>query len=144
MLLSRIIPAAFAATVLASAGAYAQADQGAPPSQGEHQQGEHQPGPFHMLSPEQRMMLFVQMRDDTANMTDDQRYAYRHQQRDKFMAMSDSERQEFAQNLQAKWDALPAAKQADIKQQMEAFRAQRRAEREQMQPSESPSAPQQQ
>jgi hypothetical protein len=141
MSFSKFIPAAFAAALLVSGAAMAQ-DQSAPQSATE--QGEHHEGPFHMLSPEQKMMLFVQMRDETANMSDDQKHDYRHAQRDKFMAMSDSERQQFAQNLQAKWDALSPDKQADIRSQMQAWRQQRHAEHEQMEQQQGNQAPPQQ
>src|SRR5262249_54435450 len=80
---------------------------------------------FSFLTPEERMMMFVEMRQATASMTDDQKHAYRQAQRDKFMAMSDADKQKFAADLQAKWNALPPDKQAEIKAQMDAYRAQR-------------------
>lgn len=82
----------------------------------------HGGGMMAFLTPEERMMLFTQMRDATANMTDDQRMAYRKSQRDKFMAMSDTDKQKLAADLKAKWDALPADQKAQIQQQMEQFR----------------------
>jgi hypothetical protein len=94
------------------------------PAQGENSGGGH-PHVFSFLTPEERMMMFVQMHEATASMTDDQKQAYRQQQRDKFMAMSDTDKQKFAADLQAKWNALPPDKQAEIKSQMEAYRAQR-------------------
>ena len=53
---------------------------------------------FSFLTPEERMMMFVQMHQATASMTDDQKQAYRQQQREKFMAMSDTDKQKFAAN----------------------------------------------
>lgn len=120
----KMILATVALSLLASAavvdGAIAQ-DQ---PAQSQDQGGGHH-HVFAFLTPEERMMMFVQMHEATANMSDDQKDAYRHSQRDKFMAMSDSDKQKFAADLQAKWNALPPDKQAEIKSQMEAYRAQR-------------------
>lgn len=124
MLSPKMILATVALSLLASAavidGAIAQ-DQ---PAQTQDQGGGHHHF-FAFLTPEERMMMFVQMHEATANMSDDQKEAYRHSQRDKFMTMSDNDKQKFAADLQAKWNALPPDKQAEIKSQVEAYRAQR-------------------
>lgn len=99
----------------------AAAQSGPPPQQG-HWQGRGG-GMMSFLSPEQRMMLFVEMRDETANMSDDQRMAYRKAQHDRFMAMSDADKQRLAADLQAKWNALPPDQKAQIQQQMEQYRS---------------------
>ncbi len=110
------------ASVAIADGALAQS----PPAQTQDQNGGGgHPHFFSFLTPEERMMMFVQMHQATAGMSDDQRHAYREQQRDKVMAMSDSDKQKFAADLQAKWNALPPDKQAEIKSQVEAYRAQR-------------------
>jgi hypothetical protein len=119
-----MILATLAVSLLASAAAVGDAlaqNQPAPTEQN----GGARPHLFGFLTPEERMMMFVQMHQATANMTDDQKQAYRQQQREKFIAMSDSDKQKFAADLQAKWNALPADKQAEIKSQVEAYRAQR-------------------
>jgi hypothetical protein len=122
----KMIFATFALSLLASAAAIdcALAQNQPAPAQGESGGSGH-PHVFSFLTPEERMMMFVQMHEATANMTDDQKQAYRQQQRDKFMAMSDTDKQKFAADLHVKWNALPADKQAEIKSQMEAYRAQR-------------------
>lgn len=81
-------------------------------------------GFFRTLSPQQKMMMFVDMRKATAGMTDDQKRLYRQGQRQKFAAMTDSERQEFAAKLQAEWDSLPDDQKESIKQQVMGWRAQ--------------------
>lgn len=122
-----------AAALLAAPAGLASACAQDAQTQGEPQGGGEHHGLFRMLSPEQRMMLFVQMHKETAGMTDDQKQAYREQQREKFRAMSDSDRQQFASELQAKWDALPPDQQQQIREQVQAFRAQRMQQMQQMQ-----------
>jgi len=85
----------------------------------------HGGGIFRSLSPEQKMMLFADMRRATSGMTDDRRKEYRQNRREKFAAMTDSEKQEFAAKLQSEWDSLPADQRASIKQEVMTWRAQR-------------------
>ena len=80
-------------------------------------------GMMQFLAPEQRMMMFADMQQATAAMTEEQRQAYRQSQRDKLMTMSDADRQAYAAGLQAKWDALSPDQQAKYRQQAQAFRA---------------------
>jgi len=87
----------------------------------------HGSGLFHSLSPQQKMMMFVDMRKATEGMTDDQRKAYRQSQRQKFAVMTDAQRQQFAAKLQTEWDALPDDRKESIKQQIMAWRAQHRS-----------------
>ena len=117
MLLSRAILPAFAAAFLATASFAADT----PPLPAPH--GDHMGRAMQFLTADERMMLFSQMHADTANMSQDQRQAYRQTQRDKFMTMSDADKQAFAAGLKAKWDALPADQKAKIQQDMATFRA---------------------
>ena len=80
-------------------------------------------GMMQFLTPEQRMMMFADMQQATAAMSEEQRQAYRQSQRDKMMNMSDADRQAYAAGLQAKWDALSPDQQAKYRHQAEAFRA---------------------
>ena len=123
---SKMILATLALSLLASSAAVdgALAQNQSTQTEGQNGSGGH-PHFFSFLTPEERMMMFVQMHQATANMTDDQKQAYRQQQREKFMAMSDTDKQKLAADLLAKWNALPADKQAEIKSQVEAYRAQR-------------------
>jgi len=75
------------------------------------------------LTPEQRMMRFELARQATANMTDDQRHAWRQAEREKFEAMSDSDRQKYTAGLTAQWNALTADRKAEIQKQAEQFRS---------------------
>ncbi len=61
------------------------------------------------LTPEQRMMHFELMHQATANMTDEQRHAWRQAERTKFDAMPEADRQKYAAGLTAQWNALPAS-----------------------------------
>ena len=78
-----------------------------------------------MFTPEERMMLMEDMHKATANMTDDQKQAYRQQQRQRFMAMSDSDRTKYKSDLDARWAALPPDQKAAIQQRMQDFMAKR-------------------
>jgi hypothetical protein len=117
MSFSRLILPALAAAFLTTASFAADAPPSSPPH------GDHMGGAMSFLTPEERMMLFTQMRGETVGMTDEQRQAHREQQRAKFAAMSDAEKQKLAASLKAKWDALSPSQQDTIKQQMDAFRA---------------------
>lgn len=71
-------------------------------------------GAMGSLTKEERLVLFLQMRERTANLTDDQKRDFRRSQREKFQAMSDADKQKFAADLKAKWDALPAARKTEL------------------------------
>lgn len=120
MPLSRIVFATIVASFLTSA-AYAEgASPTNPPTMGA--EGGH--GMMHgMLTPEERMMMFADMSKATANMSDDQKHAYRHEQRDRIMAMSEADRSKLKADLDARWNALPADQKADMTAKMQAFRA---------------------
>jgi hypothetical protein len=124
MPLSKIVFAALVASFLTSS-AYAEgASPTNPPTMGA--EGGH--GMMHgMLTPEERMMMFADMSKATANMTDDQKHAYRHEQRDRIMAMSEADRFRFKADLDARWNALPADQKADMTAKMQTFRAAREA-----------------
>jgi hypothetical protein len=85
--------------------------------------GHHGSGFFRSMSPEARMMMFVEMRRATANMSDDQKQAYRQDQRAKFMAMSDADKQQYVARLESEWNALPADQKSQIQQQMQEWRS---------------------
>jgi len=74
------------------------------------------------LSPEQRMMRFELARQATANMTDDQRRAWRQADREKLQAMSAADRQKYLADLTAQWNALPADRKAEIQKMADQFR----------------------
>jgi hypothetical protein len=76
-----------------------------------------------MFTQEERMMLFADLSKATANLSDDQKHAYRHEQRDRIMAMSDSDRAKFKANLDTRWNALPADQRAAMLAKMQAFMA---------------------
>ena len=80
-------------------------------------------GPMQSLTPEQRIMLFTEMHQQTASMTDDQRRDFHRQQRDKFVSMSEADRQKYMAGLQAKWDALPADQKTRLQQDAEQARS---------------------
>ncbi len=81
------------------------------------------PGHMDFLTPEERMMMFSLNHQETANMNDEQRQAFRKAQHDKIEAMSDADRQKFAADLKAKWDALTADQKAKMQADDAAFRA---------------------
>ena len=87
-----------------------------PPPAGQHR-------PLDFLTQEERLMLFTQSRQETANMTQEQRRDFRRQQREKFMTMSEADKQKLAAGLKAKWDALTPEQQAKMKADAAAFRA---------------------
>jgi len=117
MSLSRVILPVFAVSFLATASFAADVPPAPPPH------GDHGGGFMHLLTPDQRTMMFAETHKVTAGMTDDQRHAYREAQHAKFAAMSDAEKLKFAAGLQARWNALSAGEKAKIQQDMEAFRA---------------------
>ena len=71
-----------------------------------------------ILTPEQRAMFMAEAREQTKDMTRDQRRAWRKDQIQKIAAMSPAERQTFKSGLQARWDALPPARKSRIEQRL--------------------------
>jgi hypothetical protein len=71
-----------------------------------------------MLTPEQRAAFMLGAREQTHDMTPDQRRAWRKEQMQKLGSMSDADRQKFRADLQARWDALPADRKARLEQRM--------------------------
>jgi hypothetical protein len=71
-----------------------------------------------ILTPEQRAMFMAEAREQTKDMTRDQRRAWRKDQVQKITAMAPTERQAFQSGLQARWDALPAARKTRIEQRL--------------------------
>jgi len=118
MQLHRALVVAAAATMMTvvSFAADSPAGQACPPA--------HAGGDFMgSLTPEQRMMRFELIRQQTANLTDDQRHAWRDAERAKFEAMSEADKQKYAASLTAQWNALPADQKAEIQKRSEQFRA---------------------
>jgi hypothetical protein len=111
--------AAFAASLLSTAAIAADASSPPTAMQGGGMRG--------FLSPEERAMMFSEMQQETAGMTDDQKHAWRDQRRAKVMGMSDADKQKMKADLDAKWAALTPAQQADLKQKAEAMRSQMHA-----------------
>jgi len=120
MPLSKIVFATIVASFLTSAAYAESASLTNPPAMGA--EGGH--GMMRgMFTQEERMMLFADMSKATANMTDDQRHAYRHENRDRIMAMSEADRSKFKADLDARWNALPPDQKADMTAKMQALRA---------------------
>jgi hypothetical protein len=71
-----------------------------------------------ILTPEQRVLFMADAREQTKDMTRDQRRAWRKDQIRKIAAMSPTERQDFQSGLQARWDALPPARKNRIEQRL--------------------------
>jgi hypothetical protein len=71
-----------------------------------------------MFSPEQRAAFMLQAREQTRDMTQDQKHAWRKDQAQKLRSMSEPDRQKFKTDLQARWDALPADRKARMEQRM--------------------------
>jgi hypothetical protein len=71
-----------------------------------------------LFSPEQRAAFMLQAREQTKDMTQDQKRAWRKDQVQKLRNMSETDRQKFKADLQARWDALPADRKARIQQRM--------------------------
>ncbi len=70
------------------------------------------------LTREQRVAFMLQAREQTRDMSPDQRRAWRKDQISKLKNMSDSDRQKFRADLQARWDALPPDRKARIEQRL--------------------------
>jgi hypothetical protein len=81
--------------------------------------GRHQGGRLAaFLTPQQRVAFMMKAREETRDMTRDQRQAWRKDQAQKLAAMSDTDKQALKTELQARWDALPADRKARIEQRM--------------------------
>ena len=70
------------------------------------------------LSPEQRAAFMLKAREETRDMSRDQRKAWRKDQMQKLASLSDTDRQKFKADLQARWDALPADRKARMEQRL--------------------------
>ena len=70
------------------------------------------------LTPEQRAAFMLKAREETRDMSRDQRRAWRKDQIQKLAAMSDTDKQKLKADLQARWDALPADRKARLEQRL--------------------------
>lgn len=77
---------------------------------------------MEFLTPNERLMLLAETRQSTADMSREQRRAYRQSERQKLQAMSGPDKQKFAAALDAKWNALPADRKAKIEAAADKFR----------------------
>ena len=71
-----------------------------------------------LLTPQQRAMVAMDMREQTQNMTPAERQGFRKTQMKKLLSMSQPERQKFVADLQAKWDALPQRQKDRLQQRL--------------------------
>ena len=127
MVLSRILLAAAAASLLASSAiaetpAEAATHMPAPADTG-YGLGGHGGGWRQLLTDNERMMLRFGSRQELAGMTPEQKHAYHKQQRDRFLAMSPADRAAFKADLDARWAALPEEVRARMVVRMQAHRA---------------------
>lgn len=77
---------------------------------------------FAMISPEQRLMMFADMKAQAdAGAVDMQ--VLRQMQREKFRSMSEDQRKAYFAGLTKRWNALPPAKQKELKAEAEKWRA---------------------
>jgi hypothetical protein len=105
--------------LLAAAPAAAQAAQSpaAPGPDGGF--GRHHGGRLAgFLSPEQRVAFMIQAREQTRDMSRDQRRAWRKDQRQKLASMNETDRQKLKADLQVRWDALPADRKDRIEHRL--------------------------
>ena len=70
------------------------------------------------LTPEQRAAFFLKAREETRDMSRDERRSWRKDQVQKLVAMPDADRQKLKAELQARWDALPADRKARLEQRL--------------------------
>jgi len=70
------------------------------------------------LSPEQRIAFMIQAREQTRDMSRDQRRAWRKDQMQKLASMNETDRQKLKSDLQARWDALPADRKDRIEHRL--------------------------
>jgi hypothetical protein len=102
--------------LLVATPAAAQAAQG-PAMQGPDVR--HHVGPLAgLLSPQQRAAFMLKAREETKDMSRDQKRAWRKDQFQKLTSMSESDRQKLRSDMQARWDALPADRKAQIQERM--------------------------
>jgi len=81
--------------------------------------GHHHGGPLAgFLSPQQRAAFMIQAREQTKDISRDQKRTWRKEQFRKLSSMSESDRQKLQSDLQARWDGLPADRKARIEQRM--------------------------
>lgn len=79
----------------------------------------HGGGPLAgLLSPQQRIAFMIQAREETKDMSRDQKRAWRKDQFQKLASMSESDRQKLRSDMQARWDALPSDRKAQIQERM--------------------------
>jgi hypothetical protein len=105
--------------------------QAATPGAVQAQQGPAMPGPqggfgrhqgggrlAALLTPEQRAAFMLKAREETHDMSADQRKAWRKDQIQKLASMSETDKQNLRADLQARWDALPADRKARLQQRL--------------------------
>ena len=115
-----LIPVAAPVVALAATPPALQAEQSPtmPGPAGLHGQRQGHGKLAGLLSPEQRAMLQLEMRDQIKSMSPADRLAFRKTQMQKLVAMSPADRQKFAGNLQSKWDALPQRQKDRLRQRL--------------------------
>jgi len=109
----RLVVTVLTAALLATAAFAADSQPPAQPACPAHGNG-FGGGPMGSLTPEQRMMHFVDVQKATSGMSDDQAHAWRRSEHDKVEAMTTDQRTKYAADLKTRWDALPAGQKADI------------------------------
>jgi hypothetical protein len=121
----RLILAAFAATLLSTAG-LATAALAVPPSANQvsvpqsEGQGRHHNKLMQMFESQDEFIMFrKQIREATHGMAKDQKKAYRKGEIQKLRAMNASERGAYLHGLQAKWNALPESQRERMVQHMQ-------------------------
>ena len=70
------------------------------------------------LTPEQRAAFMLKAREETRDMSRDQRRAWRKDQVQKLASLSDTDKQKLQADLQARWDVMPADRKARIEQRL--------------------------
>ena len=82
--------------------------------------GRHQGGGklAALLTPQQRAAFMLEAREETRDMSRDQRRAWRKDQVQKIASMSDTDKQKFQADLQARWDSLPADRKARLEKRL--------------------------
>ena len=77
---------------------------------------------FGMVSPEQRLMMFADIKAQADSAAVDPQLL-RQMQRDKLRAMTEDQRKAYFADLTKRWNAMPAEQQKDIKAAAETWRA---------------------
>ena len=81
--------------------------------------GRHQGGKLSaFLTPEQRAAFMLKAREETRDMSRDQRRVWRKDQIQKLASMSDADKQKLKAELQARWDGLPPDREARLEQRL--------------------------